>query len=84
MLLKFYPNLIVFQSKEWNLNVILIFCFFNQAPPAGIILEAPFYNISQAAKEYIVSPLFLNNPWIIKMGDEALVELNIHFNNAEK
>lgn len=53
-------------------------------PPAGVILEAPFYNISQAAKEYIISPLILNNPWIIQRGDEALQELNIHFNNAEK
>ncbi|RNA44948.1 abhydrolase domain-containing 12B [Brachionus plicatilis] len=54
-----------------------------KSPPAGVVLEAPFYNISQAAKEYIISPLFLNNPWIIRMGDEALQKLNIHFNNAE-
>ena len=31
------------------------------APPAGLILEAPFKNISTAAKDYIIAPLFLNN-----------------------
>lgn len=58
--------------------------YFILAPPAGVLLEAPFYNISQAAKEYIIAPLFLNNPWIIRKGEEALEEINLHFNNGEK
>ncbi|CAF0712806.1 unnamed protein product [Brachionus calyciflorus] len=53
------------------------------APPAGVVLEAPFFNISQAAKEHLAAPLILNNPWIVRMGEEALLNLNIHFNNAE-
>ena len=56
----------------------------NKAPPAGVFLEAPFKNLSQAAKEYIISPLFLNNPWIIQKGEEALESLNLHFKNDEK
>lgn len=58
--------------------------FLKKAPPNGVVLEAPFKNISQAAKEYIIAPLILNNPWIIKKGDEALEELNLRFNTAEK
>lgn len=54
------------------------------APPAGVILEAPFKNISQAAKEYIVAPLILNNEWIKQKMDEALDLLNTRLNTAEK
>lgn len=54
-----------------------------KSPPNGIILEAAYKNISQAAKDYIIAPLFLNNPWIISKGDEALEILNLQFNTAE-
>ena len=57
--------------------------FFFEALPAGLILEAPFLNIGQAAKEYILAPLFLNNRWIRKRGDENLDILNLHFSNDE-
>jgi alpha-beta hydrolase superfamily lysophospholipase len=52
--------------------------------PAGVILEAPFMNISQAMKEYIIAPLILNNPWMIKRSIEAVDNLNIRFNNDKK
>lgn len=52
------------------------------SPPAGIVLEAPFINISQAAQEYIIAPLILNNPWIIKKSLEALDILNIKLDTA--
>ena len=51
--------------------------------PSGIVLESPFRNISQAAKEYILAPLFLNNRWIKKRGEENLDIINLHFNNDE-
>lgn len=51
-----------------------------KSPPHGVILEAPFLNISKAAKEYIIAPLFLNNPWIIQKADEALDTIDLRFN----
>jgi hypothetical protein len=54
------------------------------ALPAGVILECPFLNISHAAKEYIVSPFLYNNPWIIDMGNQALEEMNIRFENDKQ
>lgn len=74
--------LIIYNIK--NVFESYILSYFKIAPPAGVILEAPFYNISQAAKEYVISPLFLNNPYSIKMAEDALEELEIRFNNAEK
>jgi len=50
----------------------------------GVILEAPFLNISQACKDYHMGKIFLNNEWIKKLGDESLEKLNIHFNNDKK
>lgn len=46
----------------------------------GIVLEAPFLNISQASKDYHLSLVFLNNKWIINKVDESLQLLNIRFN----
>ena len=85
MLQKFYLSLIVSHKKvslKLNKRVYVILLF--AAPPAGVFLEAPFKNISQASAEYIISPLFYNNQWIVKMGDEAMEKLNIRFDNAEK
>jgi hypothetical protein len=60
------------------------FCFNLTEKINGVILEAPFLNISQACKDYHVGKLLLNNDWIKKTGDEALEKLNIHFNNDKK
>lgn len=49
-----------------------------------MILEAPFLNISQAAKEYILAPLILNNRWIIQKTDEALEAINLRLATHEK
>jgi hypothetical protein len=54
------------------------------SPPEGLILEAPFRNILQAAREYVIAPLFYNNPWIIKKSEESAQELGIKFSNEEK
>lgn len=54
------------------------------APPSGVILEAPFLNISKAAKEYILAPLILNNRWIIQKTDEALEAINLRLATHEK
>jgi hypothetical protein len=54
------------------------------SPPEGLILEAPFKNILQAAREYIIAPLFYNNRWIISKNEEAVEGLNIKFSNEEK
>jgi hypothetical protein len=64
-----------------NNLLIKISVFFTKAPPAGLLLESPFINISQAAKEYILAPLFLNNPWIRKRGEDNLDLVNLHFSN---
>ena len=49
----------------------------------GLILEAPFINISQASKDYHASLLFMNNNWIQTRIDEILDKLNIRFNNEK-
>lgn len=53
------------------------------SPPSGVILEAPFLNISKAAKEYILAPLILNNRWIIQKTDEALEAINLRLATHE-
>lgn len=53
------------------------------SPPAGVVLEAPFLNISQASKEYLLAPLILNNPWIIAKMDEALEAINLRLATDE-
>ena len=55
-----------------------------KSPPEGLILEAPFRNIIQAAREYIIAPLFYNNNWIIERSEAAVKEIGILFNNEEK
>ncbi len=50
----------------------------------GVILEAPFLNISQASKEYILSMALNNNKWIQGKGDEGLLLEKIHFNNDKQ
>lgn len=57
---------------------------YKLAPPDGVILEAPYKNISQATKDYILSPLFYNHEWLYKKGDEALEIMNIRLNTGEK
>ena len=54
-----------------------------KSPPEGVILEAPFRNITQAAREYIISPLLYNNPWIISQSEKAAEHLGIRFSNEE-
>ncbi len=49
-----------------------------------MILEAPFLNISQAAKEYLLAPLILNNRWIVDKMDKALDSINLRFNTDKK
>lgn len=53
------------------------------SPPAGVVLEAPFLNISQASKEYLLAPLILNNPWIIAKMDESLAAINLRLATDE-
>jgi hypothetical protein len=50
----------------------------------GLILEAPFLNASQAAKDYHLCLLFNNNNLIRKKVDEALELNNIRFNTDKK
>jgi hypothetical protein len=50
----------------------------------GLILEAPFLNASQGAKDYHLCLLFNNNNLIRKKVDEGLELSNIHFNTDKK
>jgi len=51
-----------------------------KSQPNGVILEAPFLNISMAATDFIVAPFIYNNQWVISRGNQALKELEIKFN----
>lgn len=53
-----------------------------QAPAPGVILEAPFFNISRATQDYYLSALFYNNGWIRGKVEEHFNTLAIHFDNA--
>jgi len=41
-------------------------------------------SISQATKDYILSPFFYNHEWLFKKGDEALKIMNLSLNTGEK
>ena len=77
----------IIRKGLWSKYTII--WFFSQfslisAPPSGLVLEAPFYNISLAAKEYMLAPLILNNRWIIQKCDEALEAINLRMATYEK
>jgi hypothetical protein len=40
--------------------------------------------MAHATTEYLVSPLFYNNPWIRFVGNSALEELNLYFNTDKQ
>lgn len=64
-------------------HVAKVLSEFN-SPPDGLILEAPFRNITQAARQYIIAPMLYNNPWIIRKSEEAAKRLGIEFSNENK
>jgi alpha-beta hydrolase superfamily lysophospholipase len=58
--------------------------FISVPPPNGVILESPYETISQATKDFIISPLFYNNQWLYTKGDEALELVNLKLNTSHK
>ena len=58
--------------------------FVFKAKLSGVILEAPFVNVSQAGKDYHLSKIFMNNEWIKAKYDEGLEKANLHFNSDQK
>ncbi len=73
----------MFAKTRVSCHAAKVLSEFN-SPPEGLIMEAPFKNILQAAREYIIAPLFYNNPWIIRKSEQAVEELKIKFSNEEK
>ena len=71
-----------------NKTLQTIFYFFgllhNKVLLNGCILESPFLNMAHATTEYLVSPIFYNNPWIRSVGKNALEELNLYFNTDKQ
>jgi hypothetical protein len=83
MLPKYYQNpmvifIYILKLIIFNLNFLLV------PPPNGVILESPYETISQATKDFIISPIFYNNQWLYSKGDEALELVNLKLNTSHK
>ncbi|CAF0801889.1 unnamed protein product [Adineta ricciae] len=51
--------------------------------PAGLVLEAPFYNLVEALISYPVTRVFKINPYFMKAALDSLAELKLEFPNNE-